>query len=41
MHRGRMTWPAVPITAQDGMVFQAGGSDGPVNVLGANRTDDR
>src|SRR5215471_2042371 len=27
---GGMTWSAVPITAQDGMVFQAGGPDGSV-----------
>jgi hypothetical protein len=31
-----MTWPAVPITAQDGMVFQAGGPDGSLNVLAAS-----
>jgi hypothetical protein len=30
---GGMTWSAVPITAQDGMVFQAGGPDGSVNAL--------
>ena len=32
---GGMTWSAVPITAQDGMVFQAGGPDGSVNALAA------
>ena len=31
-----MTWSAVPITAQDGMVFQAGGPDGSVNALAAS-----
>ena len=30
---GGMTWSPVPITAQDGMVFQAGGPDGSVNAL--------
>src|SRR4029077_19455749 len=30
---GGMTWSAVPITAQDGVVFQAGGPDGSVNAL--------
>jgi hypothetical protein len=29
---GGMIWSAVPITAQDGMVFQAGGPDGSVNA---------
>ncbi len=33
---GGMTWSAVPITAQDGMVFQAGGPDGSVNALAAS-----
>src|SRR6185437_10071486 len=30
---GGMTRSPVPITAQDGMVFQAGGPDGSVNAL--------
>jgi len=33
---GGMTWSAVPITAQDGMVFQAGGPEGSCRVLAAS-----
>lgn len=33
---GGMTRSPVPITAQDGMVFQAGGPDGSVNALAAS-----
>src|SRR5256885_7467249 len=33
---GGMTRSPVPITAQDGMVFQAGGPDGSLNALAAS-----
>ena len=33
---GGRTWSAVPITAQDGMVFQAGGPEGSCRVLAAS-----
>ncbi len=33
---GRMAWSAVPTTAQDGMVFQAGTPDGWVRAMVAS-----